>query len=137
VAGSLASTLALVLMAVAHQHRGEIYLATAILGIGIGLAFASLANLIVEAVPREQTGIATGMNTVMRTLGGAVGAEIGATVIAGTVTLGRLPTEAGFTLAFLIAAGACLLAIAASLIVPRRGSFAPQLVPSMAGTGGP
>jgi MFS family permease len=124
-------------MAVAHHHRGEIYLATAILGVGIGLAFASLANLIVEAVPPEQTGIATGMNTVMRTLGGAVGAEIGATVIAGTVTLGRLPTEQGFTLAFLVAAGACLLAIAASLAVPRQGSLAPGLAPSPATAGGP
>lgn len=28
-------------------------------------------NLIVEAVPPEQTAVATGMNTVMRTLGGA------------------------------------------------------------------
>jgi EmrB/QacA subfamily drug resistance transporter len=137
VAGSLASTLALALMAVAHHHRGEIYLATAILGVGIGLAFASLANLIVDAVPPEQTGIATGMNTVMRTLGGAVGAEIGATVIAGTVTLGRLPTEQGFTLAFLVAAGACLLAIAASLAVPRQGSLAPGLAPSPATAGGP
>ena len=44
-------------------------------GLGIGLAFASLANLIVQAVPQEQTGVATGMNTVMRTLGGALGAR--------------------------------------------------------------
>jgi MFS family permease len=136
VAGSIASTLALVLMALAHHHRGEIYLATAILGVGIGLAFASLANLIVEAVPPEQTGIATGMNTVMRTLGGAVGAEIGATVIAGTVALGRPPTEHGFTVAFLVAGGACLLAIVASLGVPRPRSLAPRLEPSTVSAGG-
>jgi hypothetical protein len=37
----------------------------------MGLAFAALGNLIVEAVPPERTGIASGMNTVMRTLGGA------------------------------------------------------------------
>jgi MFS family permease len=137
VAGSIATTLAFVLMAVAHHHRGEIYLATAILGVGIGLAFASLANLIVEAVPPEQTGVATGMNTVMRTLGGAVGAEIGATVIAGTVAHGRLPTEHGFTLAFLVAAGACLLAIVAAVAVPRPRTRAARLAPSPAGAGGP
>jgi MFS family permease len=123
-------------MALAHHHRGEIYVATAILGVGIGLAFASLANLIVEAVPPEQTGIATGMNTVMRTLGGAVGAEIGATVIAGTVALGRPPTEHGFTVAFLVAGGACLLAIVASLGVPRPRSLAPRLEPSIVSAGG-
>jgi MFS family permease len=135
VAGALATTLAFALMAVAHHHRGEIYIATAILGLGIGLAFASLANLIVEAVPPEQTGIATGMNTVMRTLGGAVGAEIGATVISSTAKLGHPPTEHGFTLAFLVAAGACLLAILASLAVPRRGSFTPRLAPAQASGG--
>jgi predicted MFS family arabinose efflux permease len=133
VAGALATTLAFVLMAVAHHQRVEIYLGTALLGVGIGLAFASLANLIVEAVPPEQTGVATGMNTVMRTLGGAVGAEIGATVIAGTVTLGHLPTDRGFTLAFLVAAGACLLAIVASLAVPRGGGLAGRLATASAG----
>jgi EmrB/QacA subfamily drug resistance transporter len=137
VAGSIATALAFILMAVAHRHRGEIYVATAILGAGIGLAFASLANLIVEAVPPEQTGVATGMNTVMRTLGGAVGAEIGATVIAGTVAHGHLPTEHGFTLAFLVAGGACLLAIVAAVAVPRPRVRAPQLAPSPAGAGGP
>jgi MFS family permease len=59
------------------------YVGGAILGIGIGFAYASLANLIVDAVRPEQTGVATGMNTVMRTLGGSVGTPIGATVIAG------------------------------------------------------
>ena len=38
------------LLAVAHSERWEVYLAAAILGVGIGLAFASMANLIVEAV---------------------------------------------------------------------------------------
>src|SRR2546421_6871295 len=87
------------------------YVGAAILGAGIGLAFASLANLIVEAVPRGQTGVATGMNTVMRTLGGAIGAQIGASIIAGTVISHALPTEHGFTVAFLSSAAACGLAM--------------------------
>ena len=36
---------------------------------GIGLAFAAMANLIVEAVPPQQTGEATGINTLMRSVG--------------------------------------------------------------------
>ena len=39
--------------------RWEIYVGSALLGAGIGLAFASLANLIVEAVRPDQTGVAT------------------------------------------------------------------------------
>ena len=96
------------------------YVATVLMGAGIGLAYSSLANLIVEVVPPEQTGVATGMNTVMRTLGGSVGAQVGASLIAGTIAAAALPTEQGFTLAFAFAAGACLLAALASLLVPQR-----------------
>ena len=64
------------------------------LGIGIGLAFAAMANLIVETVPAEQTGVATGMNTVMRTIGGAVGSQVAAEIVAATATTER-PTDAG------------------------------------------
>ena len=53
--GSTRDVLAFILLAVAHDHPGEIYVGTALLGVGIGLAFASLANLIVEAVPPQQT----------------------------------------------------------------------------------
>jgi EmrB/QacA subfamily drug resistance transporter len=119
IGGSVATCLAFVLLAVAHTEKWEMYVASGILGIGIGLAFASLANLIVEAVRPEQTGVATGMNTVMRSLGGSVGSQIGASVIAGTVVGTALPTEHGFELAFIIAAAACALGAVASLAVPR------------------
>jgi EmrB/QacA subfamily drug resistance transporter len=119
--GSLSTCLAFVFLAVAHSRPWDFYVGTALLGIGIGLAFASLANLIVEAVPPEQTGVATGMNTVMRTVGGSVGSQIAASVIAATVVGHALPTEHGFTIAFIVAAAACALAALASLAVPRPG----------------
>jgi EmrB/QacA subfamily drug resistance transporter len=118
--GTITTGVAFVLLAAAHSERWELYLAAAILGAGIGLAFASLANLIVEAVAPEQTGVATGMNTVMRSLGGSVGAQIGASIIAGTVVASDFPTEAGYTAAFVVAAAFCGLAALASLAVPRR-----------------
>ena len=125
IAGSLLTTASFAMMAVAHTQQFDMYVATGLLGAGIGFAFASLANLIVEAVPPEQTAVATGMNTVMRTLGGSVGGQVGASIIAGTVVgAAAVPTESGFTLAFVFAAGACLLAALASLAVPKRGSEA-------------
>jgi EmrB/QacA subfamily drug resistance transporter len=125
--GCLATCVAFVFLAIAHSEPWNVYVATAILGVGIGLAFASLANLIVDAVPPQQTGVATGMNTVMRSLGGAIGAQIGASIIAGSAVDGGLPTEAGFTLAFVVAAVACGLATVASLAcerTPQRVAFA-------------
>jgi MFS family permease len=122
VLGCLATSLAFVLLAVAHARPWEFYLSSAILGVGIGLAFAALANLIVEAVRPDQTGVATGMNTVMRSLGGSVGSQVGASIIAGTVVGHALPTEHGFTIAFALAATFCGLATLASLAVPRPGA---------------
>ncbi len=119
IAGSLLSALAFALISASHTAPIDVYVATALLGAGIGLAFASLANLIIEAVPPQQTAVATGMNTVMRTLGGAVGGQLGASLIAGTVTAAGMPTDHGFTLAFLLATGACLLAALASAAVPK------------------
>ena len=67
------------------RPRWEIYVAAALLGSGIGLAFAAMANLIIENVGPAQTGVATGMNTVTRTVGGAFGGAAIASVLAGTV----------------------------------------------------
>jgi EmrB/QacA subfamily drug resistance transporter len=132
IAGCLLTTASFSLLAVAHDHQGDIYIATALMGAGIGLAFASLANLIVEAVPPQQTAVATGMNTVMRTLGGSVGGQVGASLIAGTLLASGLPAEGGFTLAFSFAAGACLLAALTSLSVPKRQLAGPAAAPALA-----
>jgi MFS family permease len=88
-----------------------------LLGIGIGLAFAALGNLIVQAVPSSQTGVASGMNTVMRTLGGALGGQLSATFIAGHTAHG-LPTVTGFTQTFMMATLFLAVCALAGLLVP-------------------
>jgi MFS family permease len=113
------SAAAFALLAVAHSARWEVYLAAAILGIGIGLAFASMANLIVEAVSPEMTGVATGMNTIARTVGGALGTTIAASIVDASLTSSGLPRETGFTIAFALCAAALVVGVLASMIVPR------------------
>jgi MFS family permease len=92
-------------------------IAAALMGIGIGLAFAALGNLVVQAVPPSQTGAATGMNTVMRTLGGALGGQIVATFIANNVAHG-LPTVTGFTDSFVLEAAFLVICTLAGTLVP-------------------
>ena len=106
--GAIVSCIAFVLLTAAHSESWQIYVSMLIMGIGIGFAFASMANLIVEAVSPTQTGVATGMNTIVRSIGGAIGAQVSAVIIAGTVTAAGYPTEGGFTAAF--AASAAVLA---------------------------
>jgi EmrB/QacA subfamily drug resistance transporter len=136
-AGALLTMVCFALLAAAHTQRFEIYLASVLLGAGIGLAFAALANLIVEAVPPGQTGVATGMNTIMRTIGGAIGGQVAATIIAGTVAASGIPAERGFTLAFSISAAALFVSFLAALAVPRKsGGRASTAEPAHAGSGG-
>jgi EmrB/QacA subfamily drug resistance transporter len=106
-------------LAVVHGHPYDMLISAALLGIGIGLAFSALGNLIVQAVPPEQTGVATGMNTVMRTLGGALGGQIVATLIADNVAHG-FPTVTGFTAAFALEAAFLVVAVLAGVLVPER-----------------
>jgi EmrB/QacA subfamily drug resistance transporter len=117
VVGTAVTALAFALMAVAHAHPYDMLISAALLGIGIGLAFSALGNLIVQAVPPEQTGVATGMNTVMRTLGGALGGQIVATLIANNV-FHKLPTVTGFTDSFALEAVFLVIAVLAGLLVP-------------------
>jgi EmrB/QacA subfamily drug resistance transporter len=121
VAGAAFAAAAFVLLALAHGARADIYISSALLGIGIGLAFAAMANLIVIAVPPDQTGVATGMNTIMRSIGGALGTQVIASVLAANVvTSTGLPAERGFTIAFWLAAAALAVSVVAALAIPGR-----------------
>lgn len=119
VSGSLIAFVALLMLAFAHTHAWEIYLTTSLTGIGFGLAFASMANIIVTAVPREQTGVASGMNANIRTIGGALGAAVVASIVAANAGPSGIPAESGYTNSFLMLAVAMFLSAIAGLLIPR------------------
>jgi EmrB/QacA subfamily drug resistance transporter len=119
------TALAFAWLAVQHAHPYDMLISTALMGIGIGLAFAALGNLIVQAVPPHQTGVASGMNTVMRTLGGALGGQIVATLITDNTSPNGLPTVTGFTLSFALEAAFLVIAVVAGLLVPTAAQNAP------------
>ena len=121
IAGSLFTSASFLVLVVAHSQKWEIYVSTLFLGLGIGLAFAAMANLIVQAVPQNQTGVATGMNTVLRSLGGAMGGQIAASFLAGNVIAATgLTSERGFQIAFIFCAVALLLSVGVGFLIPGR-----------------
>jgi MFS family permease len=113
------TTAAFALLAAAHRHPYELLIAASLLGVGVGLAFAALGYLVVQAVSNHQTGVASGMNTVMRTLGGALGGQLSATFIAAHTAHGH-PTVTGFTETFLMATGFLAVCLLAAVLVPRQ-----------------
>jgi EmrB/QacA subfamily drug resistance transporter len=119
-AGAAFTAAAYLLLAFARTERFEIYLAALLLGAGIGLAFASMVNLIIENVDPTETGVATGMNTVTRTVGGAFGGAITASILAATVGVTGYPSSHGFTVAFASCALALALGFVVGLAIPPR-----------------
>jgi EmrB/QacA subfamily drug resistance transporter len=119
VIGTAVTALSFVVLAASHDAAG-IYVAAALLGVGIGFAFASLANLIVQAVRPDQTGVATGMNTIVRTIGGAIGAEVAASILTSNTLASGYPDRHGYTVVFVLCGVVLVFGVLASLLVPGR-----------------
>lgn len=129
VGASLVGVVGCALLALFHSGAAPIAAGGALLGVAFGLAYAALASLVVQAVPPSQTGAASGMSTNIRTIGGALGTAVVTSVVTASAGPTGLPTEAGFTDAFWLLAGASLVAALLALLVPaarRRPSLAPE-----------
>jgi EmrB/QacA subfamily drug resistance transporter len=114
-----------------HDARIDIYLGSVLLGIGIGLAFAAMANLTVEAVPPNMTGIASAINAIMRQIGGAIGAQVSAAIVSAHLVLGgAFPAESGYTTAFALSGVGAVVALFVTFAIPARVQPAPDVAPS-------
>ncbi|MFD9130657.1 MFS transporter [Kitasatospora sp. NPDC059571] len=114
VLGGMLGAVSMAYLAVRHSHEFDIYLASAVFGLGVGLAYAAMPAYINGAVPAEQSGIANGMNAVLRTVGGAIGTAVMAAILTGdTMKLPipvALPTLHAYEHAFWTAAVMCVVA---------------------------
>jgi EmrB/QacA subfamily drug resistance transporter len=118
ITGCLVGCGAMSMLAFAHQQQWEIYTASALMGVGFGLAFSAMSALIVAAVPPSQTGVATGMNANIRTIGGSIGAAVMASIVTSRLEPTGLPKESGYTTGFAVMACGLLLAALAGLLMP-------------------
>ena len=98
------------ILAFAHGQEWEIYVATALMGVGFGLAFSAMSALVVAAVPASQTGVASGMNANIRTIGGSIGAAAMASIVTAQLEPSGLPEESGYTTGFAVMAAGLVLA---------------------------
>jgi MFS family permease len=107
---------AFVLLTFARARPLEIYTASALHGLGIGLAMPVLGALIVMSVGEDETGAAAGVNNVARTLGGAVGGQVAAVLL----------VSSGYTAAFAVGLVAMVGWIAVTPIIggPHRAAVA-------------
>jgi EmrB/QacA subfamily drug resistance transporter len=119
-AGAAISVVPFVMLVVAHTNQWEIVLAMTLMGVGFGLAFAAMSNLIVAGVPAGQTGVASGMNANIRTIGGSLGAAVMSSIVTASAHHGGLPQESGYTHGFELLTVAAVAAALAATLVPSK-----------------
>jgi hypothetical protein len=128
-AGSLMASVGLLLVGLRHGSLAEVMGFSLISSFGLGLVFAAMPNLIVEAVPSEMTGQATGVNALVRTVGASVGGQVSAALLsAGTVAGGMYASNLAFTQAFVTSAVLAVCAGIVGSLIPRRAAPDPVLV---------
>lgn len=116
--GAGLSALATLSLALRHGERWEVAVAGGLFGVGLGLVYSSLVNLIVLSVPRHQTGVASGMNTNIRTIGASLGTAVVSSIVTGHPGARGLPAESGYTVSFLVLAVLATAAFLVALLVP-------------------
>jgi EmrB/QacA subfamily drug resistance transporter len=118
--GALTTAAGLGLMGAFHGSELPVMAFNVVASIGIGLAYAAMPNLIVDAVPRHQTGEATGFNAVVRSIGSSLGSQVTAAILAGSVLASTgLPGDDGYTAAFLVSGAVALVAALVAVVIPR------------------
>jgi EmrB/QacA subfamily drug resistance transporter len=112
---------------------GALVLPFVISGIGMGLFFAPVANVVLSAVRREEEGQASGANNAIRELGGVFGVAVLASVFSHVGGYGTPATFVhGLTPAVWVGAAVVAAGSLAALAIPRRRPAAAQeLEPSL------
>ena len=123
---------ALVLMAAPWQ----LLVASCVASAGVGIGYAAMPTLILDAVPPREAASAVGVNGLMRSTGTTLAAAVMATLLtSSTTSIGgfTVPSEGAFQLCFVVGALAAFVGVAIAALIPR----APQAGPSdgVAGTG--
>jgi len=129
-AGVALTAVAFALLTLEHDQRSDIYVFSALSGMGLGFAFSAIANVIVVSVPSDQVGVASGMNANIRTIGGSIGSAAMVSIVASKAGAHGPPAASDYTNGFCFLLVASILAAAAAAIVPsgRRRRLAPGRV---------
>lgn len=118
VLGGLLLAASFALIALVRTEAWQLAASGALLGVGAGVSFSAIANLVVDAVAPDEVAVVTGINAVVRTVGASFGSAASVALIALTAAAGGSPTATGYTLAFTLSAVAGLAATGTALLVP-------------------
>lgn len=103
----------------------QLMIATIVISIGVGVGYAAMPTLVLDASPADEAGSAVGINTLMRSFGTTVASALMGTLLtSSTHSLGpvEVPTEGAFKLCFVIGAAAAFVGVAITAAIPRAST---------------
>ena len=95
--GALAAAIGYAVLAAADRSVAVVVIGNVPVGLGIGLAFAALTNLVVHSVDHGRTSAFAATTAVSRSTGAALGTQIAAAIVISAGVVGHFPADEGFT----------------------------------------
>lgn len=109
----------------------QLLVASCVACAGVGIGYAAMPTLILDAVPVREAASAVGLNALMRSVGTTLAAAVMGTILTSrTQSLGgfEVPTLGAFQLCFVAGAIAAFAGVAITATIPRRQAVpAPEL----------
>lgn len=101
----------------------QILIISTVSGLGIGFAYAAMPNLIMAAVPSNETAAANGLNSVMRTIGSSSASTMVGVLLSTWFVMESgvaVPTVGAFQITFLASAGIVIGGVIVAAFIPRH-----------------
>ncbi|MDT3445101.1 MULTISPECIES: MFS transporter [unclassified Pseudofrankia] len=101
----------------------QLLIVTCVASAGVGIGYAAMPTLILDATPAAKAAAAVGLNSLSRSVGSSVAAALMGTLLTSNTTAfgpTELPSQRAFTLCFGVGAAAALLGAGLAAFIPRR-----------------
>lgn len=121
--GTIVATATFGFLLLLHSEHWHFFVATGLLGLGLGLAMGAMPTLLNSGVEPGRTSVANSINQTLRSVGGSIGTAVAAAILAaGTVPGTAVPSVNAYSASFAVSGAICLIAVLAAFAVPDRSS---------------
>jgi MFS family permease len=110
----------------------QLLVVSSVTSAGVGIGYAAMPTLIMDATPPAEAAAAVGLNSLSRSIGTTSAAALMGTLLTSNTVVvagARHPSRHAFVLCFAVGGAAALLAAALTAFTPRRRAAAPAAAP--------
>ncbi|MCM0619059.1 MFS transporter [Nocardioides bruguierae] len=98
----------------------QLLVATIVIAAGVGIAYAAMPTLVLDAVPAAEAGSAVGVNALARAIGTTTASAVIATIITSDLGPTGAPSADSFHTSFVVGGAVAILGALVALTIPAR-----------------